>query len=95
MARSAGTFSPISPRAMRVASLWTTMPTLCIPMKAMKKPMPAEMPILSALGMVLTTISRTRVSVSRMKIAPSMNTAARAICQVTGAPLICIPNTTV
>ena len=60
------------------------------PMKVMKSPMPAETPILSVLGIELTTSSRTLVQVSTMKITPSTNTAASATCH--GMPM---PRTTV
>ena len=63
-------------------------------MNAMNSPMPAEMPILRDLGMLFMMASRMLVSVSTAKIAPSMKTAASAICHVTGAPLIFMLRTT-
>ncbi|OPZ34955.1 MAG: hypothetical protein BWY99_02387 [Synergistetes bacterium ADurb.BinA166] len=50
-------------------------------MNAIKRPIPAEIPILSDMGMSLTTLSRSLVRVSSMKRIPSTNTAASATCQ--------------
>ena len=56
----------------------------------MNKPIPADTPVLSDIGIELNIASRTLVRESKIKMIPSTNTAARANCQ--DAP---IPNTTV
>ena len=90
MESSAGTLPLSLPRPRRTAGLSTMMPEPWRPMKVMKSPMPAETPILSVLGIELTTSSRTLVQVSTMKITPSTKTAASATCH--GMPM---PRTTV
>ena len=57
------------------------MPQPIRPIRAIKKPMPAAMPTLRVLGMLLMTASRIFVSVSRMKMTPSTKIAASATCQ--------------
>ena len=63
-------------------------------MNAMNNPIPADIPILSVLGIEFMIASRIDVSVRTAKIAPSMKTAASAICHVTGSPLIFMFRTT-
>ena len=60
----------------------------------MNSPIPAEIPILRDFGIEFIICSRIDVRVKTAKIAPSMNTAASAICHVTGAPLIFMLKTT-
>ena len=60
----------------------TTSPQFCRPMKAMKRPMPADTACLRLMGMALKISSRTGVRERRMKMTPSTKTAARATCQV-------------
>ena len=74
-------------RPRSTASLLTMIVALCRPIKVMKSPMPAEMPIFSDLGIELTTSSRTFVSVSTMNITPSMKTAASATCHGSFIPM--------
>ena len=71
-----------APSETRVAGLATMMPEFFRPMKAMKKPMPAEMAKRSVVGMQCTICSRTLKAVSKMKITPSTKTAASAVCQL-------------
>ena len=52
----------------------------CKPIKAMNNPIPQLTPFLSVRGMALKIASLTLVSDNTMKISPSTNTAARAIC---------------
>ena len=59
----------------------TTSPQFWRPMKAMKRPMPADTACLRLMGMALKMDSRTGVRERRMKMTPSTKTAARAICQ--------------
>ena len=59
----------------------TTSLQFCRPIKAMNNPMPAETARLSGMGMELKMASRTLVRESAMKMRPSTNTAASAICQ--------------
>ena len=73
----------IEPKPRRVASLLTTIPADCKPMKATKSPIPALMPIFRDFGIAFIMASRMLVSVRTAKIAPSMNTAVRAMCQDT------------
>ena len=63
-------------------------------MNAMNSPIPADMPILRDFGIEFMIASRIDVRVRTANIAPSMKTAASAICHVTGAPLIFMLRTT-
>ena len=70
------------PSETRVAGLATMMPEFFSPMKAMKKPIPAEMAKRRVFGMQWTICSRTLKAVSKMKMMPSTKTAASAVCQL-------------
>ena len=59
----------------------TTILAFCRPMKAINKPIPLVTPYFSAGGMQLKIASRTLVRDKIIKIIPSTNTAASAICQ--------------
>ena len=63
-------------------ALSTTILAFCIPIKAMKIPMPTDTACFKFMGMALKMASRTLVRDKMMKMIPSINTAARAICQV-------------
>ena len=63
-------------------------------MNVMNSPIPALIPILRLFGIEFMTASRMLVRVRTANIAPSMKTAASAICHVTGAPFIVIEATT-
>ncbi len=65
-----------------VASLLTTIWAFCIPMKAMKSPMPTETATLIVGGIMLKIASRTLHRESSTKITPSTKTAVRAISQL-------------
>ena len=71
-----------APRVTKVASLATMMPAFLSPMKAMKKPIPAEMAKRRFFGMQRTICSRMLKTVRRMKMIPSTKTAASAACQL-------------
>ena len=60
------------------------------PMKAINKPIPAEIAYLISLGMASIIISRTLNTVSKMKRIEATKTAAKAVCHFT-----CIPKQTV
>ena len=70
------------PRATKVASLATMSPAFFSPMKAMKKPIPAEIAKRRFFGIQRTICSRMLKAVSRMKMTPSTKTAARPACQL-------------
>ena len=72
----------MSPRFTRVASLFTTKPELCKPMKAMKRPIPPPMAYRKLSGIAFTMASRTLVSVSKINMRPSISTAVSANCHV-------------
>ena len=74
----------------RVESLFTTIFAFCRPIKVMNKPIPTDTACFKFIGMALKIASLTFVKESRIKIRPSTNTAANAICQVYP-----IPSTTV
>ena len=65
-------------RLTRVAPSSTTMPAFCRPMKAMNRPIPAEMAVLTAAGMASKIILRRPVTVSRTNTMPSTKTSTRA-----------------
>ena len=56
----------------------TTIPAFTKPMIAMNKPIPAEIAFFKSSGIALTIAVRAPVTVSRMKMIPAINTAARA-----------------
>ena len=70
----------IFPMLISVASLFTMIPAFCSPMKEMNRPIPAPMAFFSVTGIASTIFSRRFVTVSNMKIIPSINTAVRANC---------------
>lgn len=74
--------SPMLPRVIMVASLFTIRPAFCIPIKAINKPIPAEMACFRFMGMALTISSRTLKAVRSKKMMPSRNTAVSANCQL-------------
>ena len=72
----------MSPRATSVAPSATITPPFWKPMKAMKSPIPQPIARRRLAGMALTMAVRKLVTVSRMKMRPSMNTAVNANCQL-------------
>ena len=73
---------PLNENTDTRVALSTTILAFCRPMKAIKSPIPADTACFRFMGMALKIASRTLVRDSAMKIRPSTNTAARAICQV-------------
>ncbi|MNP15763.1 hypothetical protein D3C76_1081330 [compost metagenome] len=59
-------------------------PLFLSPRIVMNIPIPTVMACFKLSGMAVSKICRTRVTVSRMKIKPEINTAVRPICQVNG-----------
>ena len=59
-------------------------------MKAMNKPIPAEIAYLMSAGIASIIISRTLKTVSKMKRIDATKTAAKAVCHLT-----CMPRQTV
>ena len=80
----------ITPSCTSVASLFTIKPALCKPINAIKNPIPAEIPSFKLFGIELITSVRIFVKVSKIKITPSIKTAANATFHET-----CIPKQTV
>ena len=68
----------ISPRATRVASLFTIMPDDVSPTRVIKSPIPTETAFLSDIGIDVKIASRTLNKLMTMKIMPSKNTAVSA-----------------
>ena len=66
-------------RLTSVAPSSTTIPAFCMPMKAMNRPIPAEMATLTACGMASKMILRRPVTVSRTKTMPSTRTRTSAL----------------
>ena len=64
-----------------VAGLATMILAETSPMKAMNRPMPADTARFRLMGIALKIASRTLVRDRIMKITPSRQTAARAVCQ--------------
>ena len=69
-----------------VEALPTTIPAFCMPMKAMNRPIPAEMATLTACGMASKMILRRPVTVSRTKTIPSTRTMTSALAYVSPMP---------
>lgn len=59
----------------------TAKPVFCKPIKAMKRPIPTEIPRFRVKGMALKIASRTLVRDRTIKSKPSAKTAKRATCQ--------------
>ena len=66
-------------RFTQVEASLTTMPAFCRPMKAMNRPIPAEMATLTSWGMESKMILRRPVTVSSTKMMPSNSTSTRAL----------------
>ena len=62
--------------------LSTTILAFCIPINAIKRPIPTETACFKLIGIALKIPSLTLVRERTIKSRPSINTAARAICQV-------------
>ncbi|MNI67373.1 hypothetical protein D3C73_1230010 [compost metagenome] len=69
-------------------------PLFLRPIIVMKSPIPTVIACFKLSGIAVSNICRTRVTVSRMKIRPEMNTAVRPICQVNGWSVVCEASTT-
>ena len=69
-------------RAIFVAGLATMIWAFKRPIRAMKRPIPAETAFFRVIGMALKMASRTLVRDKTMKMIPSTKTAAKAISQV-------------
>ena len=70
------------PKVMNVDSDEATIPAPFRPTKAINNPIPGLMARRNTSGIALTICLRRPVTVSRMKINPSINTAVSANCQV-------------
>ena len=63
-------------------ALSTTICAFCRPINAMKSPIPTDTACFKFIGMALKIASRTFVKDRRINTIPSINTAARAVCQL-------------
>ena len=79
-----------APTVTKVESLLLINLPPCRPIKAINKPIPAEIAYLMSLGMASIIISRTLNTVNKMKRIEATKTAAKAVCHLT-----CIPKQTV
>ena len=68
----------ISPRATRVASLFTIMPDDVRPTRVIKSPIPTETAFLSDIGIEVNIASRMLKKLITIKMIPSKNTAVSA-----------------
>jgi len=89
MARPGAPLNQSALRETKVAPS-TMIPAFCMPMKAMKRPIPTPIALFRFAGMLLTMASRMFAAVRIRKMIPSTNTAVSANCQ-----LYPMPNTTV
>lgn len=73
--------SPINTRhALQTPQARPTKPHTCRPMNAKNRPMPAEVASMMERGMSSISLERTPSRARAMKMKPSTNTAARAVC---------------
>ena len=77
------------PKPTREDLLSTINLPFCKPIKAMNRPIPAEIAYFKSWGIASTTFSRNFKTVIKINKIEATNTLAKAVCQ-----LICIPITT-
>ncbi len=77
------------PKVTRVESLFTINLPFCRPIKAINKPIPAEIAYFKSCGIASTTFSRNLKTVIKINKIEATKTAAKAVCH-----LICMPTQT-